>query len=185
MAAQPKYAAILTPAVIETYTKAATLHDIGKVGIPDQILYKPGRHTPEEWEIMKTHAQIGAQAIWRAIQHEDDLEAVNFLCVAMEIAGKHHEKWDGSGYPRGLVGEQIPLCARLMAVADVFDALVSRRIYKAAFTIEEAKRIIVENSGSHFDPEIVAAFCQCIDEFHSVAARYQDDGEHEEHNPPA
>lgn len=124
LAKLPHYAEILLPETIESYTKAATLHDIGKVGVPDHILYKPGKHTPEEWDIMKTHAEIGAQAIWRAIKDEDDREAVTFLQVAMDIAGNHHEKWDGSGYPKGLSGEQIPLSARLMAVADVFDALL-------------------------------------------------------------
>ena len=174
LATLPEYSQVLTPSVIETYTKAAPLHDIGKVGIPDNVLHKPGKHTPEEWEIMKTHAQVGADAIWRAIQNEEDREAVDFLYVAMEIAGNHHEKWDGSGYPKGLSGDKIPLSARLMAVADVFDALISRRVYKPPFPIETAREMIVKNSGRHFDPAIVDAFTRRIEEFREIAARYKD-----------
>lgn len=170
----PQYAATLTPETIALFTKAAPLHDIGKVGIPDAILNKPGKHTPDEWEIMKTHAQLGADAIWRAIRDEEDLESVKFLHVAMEIAGNHHEKWDGSGYPNGLSGTQIPLSARLMALADVFDALISKRVYKAAFPIETARSIIVENRGKHFDPQVVDAFEQCIDAFQAIAASHAD-----------
>ncbi len=155
-----KYAETLTPRMIQTLTKAAPLHDIGKVGIPDYVLHKAGKHTPEEWEIMKTHAQIGADAIHGAIQEEKDMEGLDFLYVAMEIAGNHHEKWDGSGYPNGLSGETIPISARLMALADVFDALISRRVYKPAFSIENAKKIIVDGRGAHFDPDIVDAFVQ-------------------------
>ncbi|WP_045226841.1 response regulator [Methyloterricola oryzae] len=170
----PKYAALLTPKTIESYTKAAPLHDIGKVGIPDHVLHKPGKHTPEEWEIMKSHAEIGLAAIRRAIQDEDDREAVDFLYVAMEIAGNHHEKWDGSGYPQGLAGTAIPLSARLMAVADVFDALISRRVYKPPYSLETAGRIIIEGRGAHFDPDVVDAFTHCIAEFRAIAERYAD-----------
>ena len=174
LAARPQYAARLTPENIALFTQAAPLHDIGKVGIPDAILNKPGKHTPDEWEIMKTHAQLGADAIWRAIRDEEDLESVKFLHIAMEIAGNHHEKWDGSGYPNGLSGEQIPLSARLMALADVFDALISKRVYKSAFPIETARAIIVENRGKHFDPQVVDAFEQCIDAFQAIAASHAD-----------
>jgi len=174
LAKLPHYAAVLLPDIIESYTKAATLHDIGKVGVPDHILYKPGKHTPEEWDIMKTHAEIGANAIWRAIKDEEDKEAVEFLSVAMEIARNHHEKWDGSGYPNGLAGNNIPLSARLMAVADVFDALITCRVYKPAFSIENACEIIQDNSGSHFDPEIVAAFSRRIEDFRRIASHYAD-----------
>ncbi|MEQ1528042.1 MAG: HD domain-containing phosphohydrolase, partial [Methylococcales bacterium] len=167
-----KYSAILTPKTIATITKAAPLHDIGKVGIPDHVLHKPGKLTPEEWIIMKTHAKIGADAIWHAVQFEQDLEGVEFLYAAMEIAGNHHEKWDGSGYPNGLIGEQIPLSARLMAVADVFDALITHRVYKPAYPIETAKEIITEGSGSHFDPEIVTAFVSRAEDFRAIAGRY-------------
>ncbi|MBK8957316.1 MAG: two-component system response regulator [Proteobacteria bacterium] len=174
LARLPKYVDLLSADTIDTYTKASPLHDIGKVGIPDSVLHKPGKLTPEEWEVMKTHAQIGADAIWRAIQNEEDMEGLDFLYVAMEIAASHHEKWDGSGYPQGLRGEQIPLCARVMALADVFDALISRRVYKAAFTIEAACDIIREGDGKHFDPDVVQAFNDSIDAFRAVAARHKD-----------
>ncbi|MFI3195411.1 MAG: two-component system response regulator [Methylococcaceae bacterium] len=174
LATLPEYSQSLTPALIEVYTKAAPLHDIGKVGIPDYVLHKPGKHTPEEWEIMKTHAKVGADAIWRAIQGEDDMEVVNFLCVAIDIAGNHHEKWDGSGYPNGLSGTYIPLSARLMALADVFDALISKRVYKPAFSMEKATEIILAGRGSHFDPDVVDAFITRADDFRTIAGRYAD-----------
>jgi putative two-component system response regulator len=180
LALLPQYSETLTPDIIETYTKAAPLHDIGKVGTPDHVLHKPGKHTPEEWEIMKTHAQVGADAIWHALQDEDDMEAVDFLYVAMDIAGNHHEKWDGSGYPKGKSGDKIPLSARLMAVADVFDALISRRVYKPPFSIETALEMIIENSGTHFDPDIVDALKRRIEDFREIAARYEDPGPQDE-----
>ncbi len=174
LALLPKYQAQLTPETIETYAKAAPLHDIGKVGIPDNILHKPGRLNPDEWDIMKTHAQLGADAIWGAIYGELDREGLDFLYIAMEIAGNHHEKWDGSGYPNGLIGDAIPLSARLMAVADVFDALISRRVYKPALPIATARDMIVEGKGAHFDPEVVEAFERRLDDFQAIAARYAD-----------
>jgi putative two-component system response regulator len=174
LATLPEYSQALTPDIIESYTKAAPLHDIGKVGIPDYVLHKQGKHSPEEWEIMKTHAQVGADAIWRAIQDEDDLEAADFLHVAMEIAGNHHEKWDGSGYPNGLSGTNIPLSARLMALADVFDALVSKRVYKPPFSIEKVTEMILEGKGKHFDPAVVDAYVRRIDDFRAIAKRYAD-----------
>lgn len=173
----PRHADLLTPARIETYTKAAPLHDIGKVAIPDHILHKPGKHTPDEWEIMKTHARQGADAIWRAICDQDEREALDFLYIAMDIARYHHEKWDGSGYPEGLAGEAIPLPARLMALADVFDALISKRSYKPAFPIEKATEIIVQGRGQHFDPEVVDAYLANIGEFIAIAARHADQTE--------
>ncbi len=171
---QPRYAEILTPEIICIYTRAAPLHDLGKMGIPDHVLLKPGTLTPEEWDIMKTHAQIGAEAIWRTIKDEDDPDAVDFLYVAMEIAGNHHERWDGSGYPKGLTADRIPLSARLMALADVFDALISRRVYKPHVSIETAYEIINDSSGTHFDPDIVEAFKCRIDDFRAIATRYAD-----------
>ncbi len=174
LAALPKYKDVLTPPAIENYTKAAPLHDIGKVGIPDYVLHKPGKHTPEEWEIMKTHAKQGSDAIWRAIMDEDDRSGLDFLYVAMEIAHYHHEKWDGSGYPDGRRGEDIPLPARLMAVADVFDALISKRVYKPAFSVEKSVEIIQEGRGTHFDPEVVDAFIARLEDFRMIAARYTD-----------
>lgn len=174
LATTPRYAGELTPARVETYTKAAPLHDIGKVAIPDHILHKPGKHTPDEWEIMKTHARQGSDAIWRAICDQEEREALDFLYIAMDIAHYHHEKWDGSGYPEGLAGEAIPLPARLMALADVFDALISKRAYKPAFPLDRATAIIIEGRGRHFDPDVVDAYVACLDEFAAIAARYAD-----------
>ncbi|MEK7884840.1 response regulator [Methyloversatilis sp. NSM2] len=174
LATTPRYAGELTPALVETYTKAAPLHDIGKVAIPDHILHKPGKHTPDEWEIMKTHARQGSDAIWRAICDQEEREALDFLYIAMDIAHYHHEKWDGSGYPEGLAGEAIPLPARLMALADVFDALISKRAYKPAFPLDRATAIITEGRGRHFDPDVVDAYLAHLDEFAAIAARYAD-----------
>lgn len=159
---------------ISLIVKAAPLHDIGKVGIPDHILLKPGKLTEDEWEIMRTHPTIGAQAIERAIRNEPLQAAFDFLRVAMDIARSHHEKWNGSGYPAGLCGEAIPLAARLMALADVFDALVNRRVYKSAWSFEEAESIISEGSGTHFDPRVVEAFKAQREAFRQVAERYRD-----------
>nr|WP_321398720.1 HD domain-containing phosphohydrolase [uncultured Desulfobacter sp.] len=169
-----KHTDILSPETIEVYSKAAPLHDIGKVGIPDHVLYKPGKLTPEEWEIMKTHAQIGADAIRRAVCHEEDKEAVAFLYVAMDIAGYHHERWDGTGYPNGLAANDIPLAARLMALADVFDALISRRVYKSAYSIDVTLKIINDGRGTHFDPDILDAFNRRLDDFQDIASRYKE-----------
>jgi putative two-component system response regulator len=174
LAATPRYAGELTPARVDTYTKAAPLHDIGKVAIPDHILHKPGKHTPDEWEIMKTHARQGSDAIWRAICDQEEREALDFLYIAMDIAHYHHERWDGSGYPEGLAGEAIPLPARLMALADVFDALISKRAYKPALPLDRATAIIIEGRGAHFDPDVVDAFIAHMDEFATIAARYAD-----------
>ena len=164
--------------------KAAPLHDIGKVGIPDAILLKPGRLTGEEFDIMKAHPTIGADAIEKAMNQamsgaDDDAidqapGAFSFLRVAQEISLGHHEKWDGSGYPAGLAGDMIPVSARLMALADVFDALMSRRVYKPPMTLEQATAIILEGRGSHFDPEVVDAYLACKDQFAEIAARYVD-----------
>lgn len=164
--------------------KAAPLHDLGKVGIPDAILLKPGRLSAEEFEIMKTHPQIGADAITRAMQQslagaDDEMAelasgAFAFLNVAYEISLGHQEKWDGSGYPGGLAGEAIPVSARLMALADVFDALISRRVYKPPMTLEEATGIILAGRGQHFDPAVVDAFVATREQFAEIAARFPD-----------
>jgi putative two-component system response regulator len=171
----PRYGALRQHDIIDIIVKAAPLHDIGKVGIPDHILMKPGPLTPEEWAIMQTHARIGAEAIEEALQGEENHAPLAFLHIAMDIAHSHHEKWDGSGYPDRIRGDAIPLPARLMAVADVFDALISRRVYKPPMPIEQAVAIINEGRGKHFDPEIVAAFEARIDDFRQIAARYVDD----------
>ncbi|WP_119965693.1 response regulator [Simplicispira lacusdiani] len=164
--------------------KAAPLHDLGKVGIPDAILLKPGRLTPEEFEIMKTHAAIGAAAIGKAMQDAlaaaDDVTAAQasgafaFLQVAHEIALSHHEKWDGSGYPAGLAGDSIPASGRLMALADVFDALTCHRIYKKPMSIGQATQILTEGRGTHFDPDVVDAYLACRERFADIAMRFHD-----------
>ncbi|MBF0184286.1 MAG: two-component system response regulator [Magnetococcales bacterium] len=171
----PKFQAFLTPEMIDTLFKSAPLHDIGKVGIPDQIMLKPGRFTPEEFAIMQTHTTLGRDAI----QHAEDRLGMNvpFLHYAKEIAYSHQEKWDGSGYPQGLIGEQIPISARLMAVADVYDALISRRVYKPGMPHAKAVQIVLEGKGSHFDPDVVDSFAQLADTFQAIAARFADSDE--------
>jgi response regulator RpfG family c-di-GMP phosphodiesterase len=151
---------------------SAPLHDIGKVGIPDSILCKPGKLTSEEFEIMKTHTTLGYEAIERAEQALG-LE-LDFLTHAKDIALYHQEKWDGSGYPMALVGIQIPLSARLMALADVYDALISRRVYKPPFSHEKAVQIITEGRDKHFDPRVVDAFLTIQERFRQIAAEYAD-----------
>ena len=169
----PRFAAVLTDRVIELLFKSAPLHDIGKVGIPDHILLKPGRFTPEEFAVMKRHPAIGRDAIVHA-ERQLGLE-VEFMQIAKEIAYGHQEKWDGSGYPEGARGDDIPVSARLMAVADVYDALISRRVYKEGMPHEAAVKIIVEGRGTHFDPDMVDAFVAVQDEFRAIAARFVDE----------
>ncbi|MCL2669498.1 MAG: two-component system response regulator [Syntrophaceae bacterium] len=157
---------------VDMLFKSAPLHDIGKIGIPDHILLKPGRFTPEEFEIMKTHSALGRDSILAA---ERRLGAeLPFLSLAKEIAYSHHEKWDGSGYPEGLSGDGIPVSGRLMAVADVYDALISRRIYKEPMPHDKAVKIILEGKGTHFDPDMVDAFEALSNEFADIAKRYED-----------
>ncbi len=166
----PRFSAYLDDRTINALAQSAPLHDIGKVGIPDHILLKPGKLTPEEWEIMKTHAEIGAQAIAQA--EADSARPVEFLRIAQEIARCHHEKWDGSGYPNALAGDEIPISARLMALADVFDALICARVYKPAMPMQEAYDIIVGGSGAHFDPDVVSTFIREFEAFKRIAAAY-------------
>ena len=168
----PGFAHALSEKQIETLFKSAPLHDIGKVGIPDHILRKPGRLEPEEFEIMKTHTTIGHHAIETA-QNELGTK-VEFLVCVQEIALNHHEKWDGSGYPRGLSGTDIPVSARLMALADVYDALISERVYKKALHHDQAVTIILDGRGRHFDPDVVDAFVAIEGKFKAVADRYRD-----------
>jgi len=169
----PRFADELNDRCIDLLFKSAPLHDIGKVGIPDSILLKPSRLDPAEFEIMKTHTTLGRDAIVHAEQalgHE-----VPFLRFAKEIALSHQEKWDGSGYPEALVGEAIPLSARLMALADGYEALISKRVYKPAFTHEDSVRMILEGSGTHFDPNVAQAFQAVQEDFRQIAARYRDE----------
>jgi len=169
---QPGFTAELSEENIELMYKSAPLHDIGKVGIPDRILLKPGKLDDAEFAIVRTHTSLGRDAIDRA----ETLFGVSggYLRFAKEIAYAHHERWDGSGYPLGLAGERIPLAARLMAVADVYDVLVSRRVYKEAVSHEEAIAILLAGRGSHFDPRIVDAFLELQDEIRAIAQRYTD-----------
>lgn len=149
------YRNILTESYISELFSTAPLHDIGKMGIPDSILLKPGKLTAEEFEIMKKHTTYGVEAL-KCAENKD--HSLSFIETASEIIGTHHEKFDGTGYPNGLKGKEIPLSGRLMAIIDVYDALVSVRVYKPAYTHEEASKIIYKEKGKHFDPEIVDAF---------------------------
>jgi putative two-component system response regulator len=168
----PKYQDYITDQYIETIYKSTPLHDIGKVGIPDSVLLKPGKLTREEFEIMKRHSEIGGDAIASAIKLSKMGES--FLDMAKFIAYHHHEKWAGSGYPMGLKDDDIPLSARITALADVYDALTTKRVYKPAFPHEKAKEILKEGSGSQFDPEIVAAFLSKENEFIKIKEEYKD-----------
>ena len=168
----PRFCAYLSADNITMLYKSAPLHDIGKVGIPDRILLKPGRFDADEFAIMKTHTTLGHKAIELA-EKSLDIE-VEFLSMAKEIALSHQEKWDGSGYPHGLRGDDIPVSARLMALADVYDAITSRRVYKEGLPHAEALRIIHASNGSHFDPDIVLAFIEIHEQFRDIAARFAD-----------
>jgi len=168
----PRFSWFLTNSNINMLFKSAPLHDIGKVGIPDRILLKPGRLDPREFDIMKTHTTLGYEAIMHA---ETALGTkVDFLSFAKAIALSHQEKWDGSGYPEGLIGDGIPIPARLMAVADVYDALISRRVYKAGMSHDSAVKIMLEGRGTHFDADILDAFMTIQDEFQAIAGRFID-----------
>jgi CHASE2 domain-containing sensor protein len=175
LAARPKYG-YLTESSIRLLAKSAPLHDIGKVGIPDAILRKPGKLTAEEYEIMKSHTTIGANALARIVGTGGCPEDNEFLDYARQMTECHHEHWDGSGYPSGLRGEAIPLAGRLMALADVYDALISRRVYKEAHTHDEVRAYIRQQSGAHFDPEVVAAFMARDAEFLEVARQFAEGG---------
>jgi putative two-component system response regulator len=171
---QPGYSQMDDERYVELLTMSAPLHDIGKVAIPDTVLLKPGRLDEAEMAIMRTHAARGAEAIEQA---EHDVQTpIAFLAVAKEIARWHHERWDGTGYPDGLAGGAIPASARLMALADVFDALTTRRPYKAAMEPEQARTLIEDGRGSHFDPAVVDAFLANFDDFVAIARRYRESG---------
>ena len=159
----------LTPKFISDVYQSAPLHDIGKISISDVILNKPGKLTDEEFALMKKHSSVGAEIIERVIATLPDSEDMGYLHEAKNLALYHHEKWDGSGYPYGIKGEEIPLSARIMAVADVFDALVSKRSYKEAYDLQKAFKIIEESSGSHFDPLIVKAFLNVKEKIKMIA----------------
>jgi putative two-component system response regulator len=169
--ANSRYADCIDQNFVTNIYYAASLHDIGKVGIPDQILLKPGKHTPEEFAIMKTHTIIGAKALQSVC---GNYPRNAFLNMGIVIARFHHEKWDGSGYPDGLAGEAIPLPARIMAVADVYDALRSNRPYKTAFTHAASCAMIQEGAGRHFDPAVIAAFQAVEAEFAKIRDQMDD-----------
>lgn len=171
---RPGFEALDSDIYLELLAKSAPLHDIGKVGIPDNILLKPARLDAREWAIMRTHAQLGAEAIERAERDAD--QRVEFLTLAKQIARWHHERWDGGGYPDGLAGADIPISARLMALADVFDALISARAYKPAMAAEDARDMILAARGRHFDPAVADAFESVFVEFRDIAGRYGDLG---------
>lgn len=169
---KPRYTNILDDKTIDLFYKSAPLHDIGKIGIPDTILLKKGKLTEEEFKIMKTHTTIGYEAIQKAELFTG--KTISFLKYAKEIAYSHHERWDGSGYPLGLSGTDIPLSARLMAVADVYDALISARVYKPPFSHQHAVQLIIDGKGTHFDPDIVDVFCTIEDKFYQTTQLYRD-----------
>lgn len=171
---------MLDPETITLLFKSAPLHDIGKVGVPDSILLKPGKLTTEEFEEMKKHTIYGYHAITRAEESLNGNSSTSFLRFAREITYTHHERWDGSGYPQGLAGEKIPLSGRLMALADVYDALISRRVYKPPYPHHEAVDIILEGDGSHFDPSVIEAFRELKETFRQIAIQFA--GSDEERN---
>lgn len=170
----PKYKDIIDDTIISSYYKASPLHDIGKIGIRDEVLLKPGKLTPIEFEEMKQHSVIGYNTLKMAANQLGDN---SFLTYAMEVALHHHEKWDGTGYPDGLKGEEIPLSCRLMAIADVYDALISKRIYKPAFSHKKSISIILEESGTHFDPELIEILKEIHEEFRKIAIQFADSEE--------
>jgi putative two-component system response regulator len=166
----PRFSSTLTANYIDVLVRSAPLHDIGKVGIPDEVLRKPGPLTAAERVVMQTHAKLGSDALESA--EFDSQKPLPFLSLAKEVALCHHEKWDGTGYPTGLAGENIPISARLMALADVFDALTSKRIYKTAMSFEAAKSIIHEGRGQHFDPDVADIFLAHYAEFVAIAKHH-------------
>jgi putative two-component system response regulator len=172
-----KYKHFLSNENIDILYKSAPLHDIGKVAIPDNILLKPGRLTEEEAEVMKTHSTIGHDVIESSIRK---LGKNSFLTIAAEMAYSHQEKWDGSGYPQGLKGDSIPISGRLMALADVYDALISKRVYKPSSAHAMAVGIIKKGRGTHFDPDMVDAFLEINEKFRNIAREFADSVEERE-----
>jgi putative two-component system response regulator len=166
-----RYQDLVDADYVRTIFLTSPLHDIGKVGIPDNVLLKPGKLTPDEFEVMKQHVTIGCQTLNAALEAQPTAE---FLRFARDIAWSHHERYDGTGYPRGLAGDDIPLCGRIVAVADVYDALTTKRVYKPAYSHEEARRIIVAGKGTSFDPDVVDAFLARESAF--LAVKQQLDG---------
>lgn len=171
LAKMPQFSREIDADFIRLIFQTSPLHDVGKVAIPDNVLLKPGRLTAEEFEIMKTHTKVGADTLETALAKYPQ---ARFLQVARDIALSHHERWDGAGYPQGLSGNDIPLAARIVAVADVYDALTSRRVYKDAYSHETARDIIVEDAEKHFDPNVVTAFLSAQQDFIQIRKRFAD-----------
>jgi len=169
LAGVEKFKGLIDGEFIRLIYLTSPLHDIGKVGIPDCVLLNPGRLNDREFDIMKTHSALGAETLNAALRQ---FPGVKFLEMGRDIAATHHERWNGAGYPAGLSGEQIPLCGRIVAIADVYDALSSKRVYKAAFSHDIAKSMIVKESGEHFDPDIVAAFVRTEARFLEIRDRF-------------
>jgi putative two-component system response regulator len=172
LAKQPAFAELLTPAFIDTLYLSVPLYDMGSIGIPDRILLKPGRLTPDELAIMRTHPTIGHAAIERAEKTLGRPSAR--LGLVKDLVLCHQEKWDGSGYPHQLAGTDIPVSARIMAIADVYDALISSKVYKDGVPHDKAVQIIFSERGAHFDPDMVDAFIEIQDEFAAIAHRFAD-----------
>lgn len=166
-----KYGEVIDSAFVENIYTASPLHDIGKVGVDDHVLLKPGKLTPDEWKLMRMHPVIGAETL-REVDRQHPGNA--FLRTGIAIAESHHEKWDGSGYPYGLVGEDIPLAARILALGDVYDALTSKRCYKDAFSHEQSREMIEAQIGRHFDPDVCRAFLASENEFKRIRCEFQD-----------
>lgn len=164
-----KYGNLIDADYLRLIFQTSPLHDIGKVGTPDHILQKPGRLTPEEFEIMKQHTNLGADTLNKALEK---YPSASFLMMARDIAAAHHEKFDGSGYPNGIQGNEIPLCARIVALADVYDALTSVRVYKDEFSHEITRSIIIDGRGNHFDPDVVDAFLRIQPRFQEIKTTF-------------
>jgi response regulator RpfG family c-di-GMP phosphodiesterase len=171
LAHKPAYRGYITPQYLEDISLSAILHDIGKVGVPDAILLKPDRLTRAEFEVVKSHCILGGTVLEAA---ESQVQGPSFLTIGKQIAYHHHEKWDGSGYPAGLSGDTIPLSTRIVALADVYDALTSRRSYKRAYGHQEAVAIIVNQKGRHFDPDVVEAFLAHEKDFNRIRQEMHD-----------
>jgi putative two-component system response regulator len=171
LAETSRYAALIDNEFVDHIVRSSPLHDIGKVGIPDSVLLKAGRLTVDEFEVMKRHAAIGGDTLRPLVVKG---RGQTFLQMGMDIAYCHHEKFDGTGYPRGLAGEAIPLAARILSLADVYDALTSKRVYKEAMSHDEAAFIIRRESAAHFDPDVVNAFNRCESEFRRLAEEMRD-----------
>jgi response regulator RpfG family c-di-GMP phosphodiesterase len=171
LARKPAYQSYITPQYLEDISLSAILHDIGKVGVPDAILLKPGQLSDTEFETVKNHCRLGGDVLKAA---ESQVKGKSFLTIGKVIAYHHHEKWDGTGYPDGLTGDNIPLSTRLVALADVYDALTSQRSYKEPYSHEKAREIIVCERGRHFDPDVVDAFLTHEQAFKEIHHRLQD-----------